>query len=251
VPVGLPCASYSNVCAQCVDTTVHPASPNCRYCGTTCQDGGSCTNAVNVAPGGACPTPAPTPAPTTTTTTTGAGTPPPPTPLVTLATLAPEPPTPSPTPLAGSPCGDYDQCGECVQLTNSTCDWCALGSSAFGQCRLRDACSAPFGSAVRAAAQCPATSIGVDIPLPSGMQCPSTLACERFCKPHAVLACDCSDRFVVQCADSPLKSPVVQPDGDFSGTDTLPAVFVVEPSNAARISVAGAAVAVAVNCFKL
>jgi predicted outer membrane repeat protein len=74
-PTGLPCASYDGFCSQCVDSKVHPLTPLCRYCGNKCQDLSAqptptCSDALNVAPEGTCPTEAPA----TTTTTTAAAT---------------------------------------------------------------------------------------------------------------------------------------------------------------------------------
>ena len=59
LPNGLPCSSYSAVCEQCVAPI-----RMCRFCGTACQPDEACSETVNVATGGVCPTPAPTPVPT-------------------------------------------------------------------------------------------------------------------------------------------------------------------------------------------
>jgi hypothetical protein len=50
------CTAFS-VCEQCVDVVFHPTRPNCRFCGSGCQDGGSCSSNPNIGPNGACPTP--------------------------------------------------------------------------------------------------------------------------------------------------------------------------------------------------
>jgi hypothetical protein len=79
---GAECSAFV-VCQQCVDEFFHPRRPDCRFCGTRCQDGGRCSESVDIESGGSCPTPAPTPEPTpeptletttTTTTTTAAAT---------------------------------------------------------------------------------------------------------------------------------------------------------------------------------
>jgi hypothetical protein len=213
VPAGQPCSSYNGACSQCVDVALHPLSPNCRFCGTSCIDGAACSNAINVGPSGTCPTPAPpTPAPT----------------------LAPVAPTPSPTPTAGSPCADYDQCVECVALTGGACDWCALGSSAFGQCRARDSCAAPYSSAVRNASTCPA-SIPAELPAPTGSACASRAACERFCRTLSIVTCECSalDRFFVRCADG--SEQMAFAAGNVNATRPAEK-FVVQPPKSAATS---------------
>jgi len=53
-PAGLACSSYSSSCAACTGMS------NCRFCGTGCVDvAAACTDSVNVAPSGVCPTPTP------------------------------------------------------------------------------------------------------------------------------------------------------------------------------------------------
>jgi predicted outer membrane repeat protein len=74
-PMGLPCGSYDGFCSQCVDSKVHPLTPLCRYCGDKCQDLSgqptpTCSDALNVAPEGTCPTQAPVTTTTTTATVT-------------------------------------------------------------------------------------------------------------------------------------------------------------------------------------
>jgi hypothetical protein len=57
-----PCVDF-RICDQCVDAALHP-SRVCRFCGTGCQEGGSCDSSPDVPSRGTCPTPSPTPSPT-------------------------------------------------------------------------------------------------------------------------------------------------------------------------------------------
>jgi hypothetical protein len=57
---GEPCVAFAS-CEQCVNVALHPLRPNCRFCGTACQEGGACNQTPNINAGGACPTLAPTP----------------------------------------------------------------------------------------------------------------------------------------------------------------------------------------------
>jgi hypothetical protein len=134
--VGSPCSTYAS-CAQCVNVSL-TAPRTCRYCGTTCVDGNSCSDVVNIAPGGACPTPGPTPVPTPVPTPAPitSTTPSPPTstpttvvPLGLTASSTPVPtpaPTPAPTFMTGPACSAFTNCSQCVNLAQTVrrCRFC-------------------------------------------------------------------------------------------------------------------------------